>query len=131
MPIGLGRGDAEGWLEQKDRQGEWRLDRLEAFAAATDAHGRIAEKKWHIRADAGGECDEATDAELAIVQLIERKQGRRRIAAATTEAGTVRDGFFQMNRDAAFGLCCGFVSAQCFDHQIALVAGHGRVVAGK
>ena len=48
MPIGLGRGDAEGWLEQKDRHGGWRLDRLEAFAAATDAHGRIAKKEWHI-----------------------------------------------------------------------------------
>lgn len=80
---------------------EW-VEDSQPLAASSSERGGVFEEKWDVAAEFGREAQESFGIERLLVEIVERRQRDRGVAAAASEAGLTGDVLFEADFDGGF-----------------------------
>jgi hypothetical protein len=130
--VGPGGGDGEGGLDEDEGQAVGEGGGLDDLAtAATIGGGAVEEEARHVRPDLGGDFEELREAERAAGEVVRGAEDGGGIAAASAEAGAMRDAFFQVNAPGRWLASAALEGAEGLQSEIGLIGGDGGIGAGE
>src|SRR5690606_24705941 len=106
-----------------------RGQRLHLFATTAYHHGFSMEKQRAVRAELRGEARELRLAQRAARELVQRQQGRRRVAAPSAQARAHRDAFDEIEMRALGPTALYGKGTRGAQNQVGLVDSQRRIVA--
>ena len=131
LPVGPRRRDAEGRLDEQQRERVRKIGGRDFFPAPGHARGGAFEEKGNVGADAGGETVERFARGVRGEDSVEREERGGGVAAAATESRAVRDFFAQADAQAVRDFESVAKCAGGADDEIRVVGGKVRLVAGE
>jgi hypothetical protein len=101
------------------------------FASPTTDGNALKNKKWHVGADFATKLGQLVASKSLLMHLVQRKQSRCRVAAASAQTSAMRDALSQVDLNTGLNRDGGEVSA-CSPHdKVPIVRGKSGIIAGE